>query len=79
MVSSQGVRSSYGEGGNRPEAVKALGISASDWARLPTLLRKELLNAAQQSGPASYREMIKNYYVRIARQQAETVTAGPRQ
>jgi hypothetical protein len=26
-----------------------------------------LLNAAQQSGPPAYREMIKNYFVKIAR------------
>jgi hypothetical protein len=47
--------------------VQELGISAGDWARLAPLQRQELLNAAQQSGPPAYREMIKNYYVRIAR------------
>jgi hypothetical protein len=47
--------------------VQELGISAGDWARLGPLTRRELLNAAQQSGPPAYREMIKNYYVRIAR------------
>jgi hypothetical protein len=52
-----------------------MGISASDWAKLPPLVRKELMNAAQQSGPPAYREMIKNYFVKIARQQAQTGAA----
>jgi hypothetical protein len=52
---------------SRPPSVHELGISAGDWARLGPLTRQELLNAAQQSGPPAYREMIKNYYVRIAR------------
>jgi hypothetical protein len=70
-VSSQGISGLQAGGANgRPESVKAMGISAADWARLPPLVRKELMNAAQQSGPPAYREMIKNYFVKIARQQA---------
>jgi hypothetical protein len=79
LVSSQGISAQYGNGSGRPEAVKALGISAADWARLPELMRKELMTAAQQSGPPSYREMIKNYYVRIARQAAQTNEAASQQ
>jgi hypothetical protein len=52
---------------SRPLSVQELGISAGDWARLGPLTRQELLNASQQNGPPAYREMIKNYYVRIAR------------
>ena len=51
----------------RPTSVKELGISAADWAKLNPLMQQELLNAAQQSGPPEYQEMIKNYYTRIAR------------
>jgi hypothetical protein len=71
LVSSDGISLSQGSATAQPESVRALGISAGDWARLPTLMRSELMNAAQQSGPPTYREMIKNYYVRIAREQAE--------
>ena len=55
----------------RPKSVEELGISASDWARLGPLMQQDLLNAAQQTGPPAYREMIKNYYIRIARVQSE--------
>jgi len=34
-------------------------------------MQEQLLHSAQQSGPPSYHEMIKNYYSRIARLQAE--------
>ena len=68
----QGI-SSQATGGSdeRPPAVSELGISASDWARLGPAQQRELMNAAQQSGPPGYQSMIKNYYVRIARMQAE--------
>jgi hypothetical protein len=55
---------------HRPSAVKDIGISPSDWARLPPGLQEQLLNAAQQKGPPAYQEMIKSYYVRIAHLQA---------
>jgi hypothetical protein len=71
LVSINGISVQQGDATGQPESVRALGISAGDWARLPTLMRNELMNAAQQSGPPTYREMIKNYYVRIAREQAE--------
>ena len=43
------------------------GISPREWAKLPPLVQHALLNAAQQSGPPAYREMIKEYFVKIAR------------
>jgi hypothetical protein len=55
----------------RPDSVKEIGISASDWARLPPLSRDQLLNAAQQGGPPGYQEKIKNYFVKIAKIQAD--------
>jgi hypothetical protein len=79
LVSANGISAQQGTGGAQPESVKALGISAGDWARLPTLMRQELMNAAQQSAPPTYREMIKNYYVRIAREQAENGASGVEQ
>lgn len=65
--SRTGTGTGAGSHDGRPQSVQELGISAGDWARLGPLTRQELLNAAQQSGPPAYREMIKNYYVRIAR------------
>jgi hypothetical protein len=58
-------------GDGRPDSVQQLGISASDWAKLAPLQQKELLDAAQQSGPPAYQAMIKNYYVRLAHMQAQ--------
>jgi hypothetical protein len=60
----------------RPESVKEIGISASDWAKLPPLTQQQLLNAAQQSGPPGYQEAIKNYFVKIAKIQAEDADAN---
>ena len=67
LDSKTGTGTGGGTHDGRPQSVQELGISAGDWARLAPLQRQELLNAAQQSGPPAYREMIKNYYVRIAR------------
>jgi hypothetical protein len=49
-----------------PKSVEEIGVSPSDWARLPANTQQQLLNSAQQSGPPAYRDMIKNYYSRIA-------------
>lgn len=57
--------------GDAPTAVTAIGIAPSDWAKLPPLMQKDLLNAAQQKGPPEYQQMIKNYYTQIARMQAQ--------
>lgn len=60
-------------GGNNtpPAAVLDLGISPADWAKLPPTVQQDLLNASQQTGPPAYREMIRNYYNRIATMQTE--------
>jgi hypothetical protein len=50
-----------------PAAVRDLGLSADDWARLPPLARRDLLNTAQQSPPAAYRQMVRDYFVKLAR------------
>ncbi len=57
-----------------PQAVQDIGVAPSDWAKLPAAMQDQLLHAAQQGGPPSYRDMIKNYYNRIARLQAENGT-----
>lgn len=66
--SKQGIAGVDQGGNNQPPAsVQALGISASDWAKLPPLMQKELMTASQQSGPPAYKQMIKNYYIRLAK------------
>jgi hypothetical protein len=70
LDSRTGTGTGAGSHDGRPQSVQELGISAGDWARLAPLQRQDLLNAARQSGPPAYREMIKNYYVRIARLKA---------
>ncbi|HWE94702.1 MAG TPA: DUF4175 family protein [Tepidisphaeraceae bacterium] len=70
--SKQGIQGQNAGGDNNPPAnVQALGISAADWAKLPPMMQKELMNAAQQSGPPSYKQMIKNYYIRVAHMQTQ--------
>ncbi len=54
----------------RPASVKEIGISASDWVRLPPLVQQQLVSAAQQNGPPGYQERIKKYFVKIAKIQA---------
>ena len=67
-------------GDNKPPAsVAALGINGSDWSKLGKTMQQQLLNASQQSGPPAYKEMIKNYYVRVARMQNEHPGSGPKQ
>ena len=60
-----------------PGPLPLLIACCCDWARLGPLTRQELLNAAQQNGPPAYREMIKNYYVRIAKLDREGRSNGP--
>ncbi|MFW6108797.1 MAG: hypothetical protein ACOC8D_03175, partial [bacterium] len=47
--------------------VKNLGIKLEDWARLPGELRNQILQAAQDAGPDSYRPLIKRYFQEVAR------------
>jgi hypothetical protein len=69
----EGIRGQTAGGNNAaPASVQDMGISAADWARLPPLMQRELMNASQQTGPPAYRQMIRDYYVRIARMQDGT-------
>jgi hypothetical protein len=56
-----------GLSGPVPAAVRDLGLSAEDWARLPELAQRDLLNTAQQNPPLQYREMVRDYFVKLAR------------
>ncbi len=47
-----------------------LGVSSSDWARLPGKLRDQILQAARTDGPAEYRELIRRYFRELARRGA---------
>ena len=50
-----------------PASVLDLGITADQWAVLPPLVKKDLMNAAQQSGPPAYRQMMREYFAKIAK------------
>lgn len=75
LDSKEGIHSADGTPIVLPASVRDIGISADQWARLPDLVKKDLLNAAQQSGPAAYRQMIKDYYVRVAKLQQNGQTS----
>jgi hypothetical protein len=57
--------------GELPKEIQSVGLSPSEWAKLPPKMQEELLHSAQQPGPPAYRDMIRNYYSRIARMQSE--------
>jgi len=47
--------------------LEAMGITLTDWARLPGTLRDEVLQAAGTDSPEEYRQLIKRYFQQIAR------------
>jgi len=63
----------FGRGGasmmvdGRAVRFEHLDIPAAEWARLPGELRSEILQAAQQSGPQEYRQLIKRYFRQVAK------------
>ena len=59
-----------------PKEVQEVGVAPSDWIKLPPEMQDQLLHSAQQPGPPGYRDMIKNYYSRIARMQSQSGTQG---
>jgi hypothetical protein len=70
--SSSGIQSQNSGGRNTPPAaVLDLGVSPADWARLPPQMQQELLSASQQSAPPAYREMVRDYYTKIAKMQTD--------
>lgn len=57
--------------GSVPTAVSALGISPAQWVKLGALRQKQLLNSARQSIPPGYRQMVRDYYEKIANLNAD--------
>jgi len=48
--------------------LELIGLTRSDWARLPDTLREEMIQAAEDKAPAAYREVIKRYFKAISQQ-----------
>ena len=46
--------------------LELIGLTRSDWARLPDTLREEMIQAAEDKAPAAYREVIKRYFKAIS-------------
>jgi hypothetical protein len=65
---------------NDPRTVQleSLGVSVSDWARLPGDLRNEILQAAQTSTPSEYRAYVRRYF-RILSRRGARLDAMPSQ
>jgi hypothetical protein len=68
---SQTLDSQVGTGSQQTDLsaakLKDLGIKLEDWAQLPGELRDQILQAAQATGHAEYRPLIKRYFQEIAR------------
>jgi hypothetical protein len=60
-----------------PQEVRNVGVAPSDWIKLSPEYQDQLLHSAQQPGPPEYRDMIKNYYTRIARMQSPPAPSTP--
>lgn len=52
--------------------LKMLDITLDDWARLPPEVRSGILQGSDQLRPEEYRELIKKYFLKIARHNPET-------
>ncbi|MHC4789511.1 MAG: coiled-coil domain-containing protein, partial [Planctomycetota bacterium] len=46
--------------------LELIGLTRSDWARLPWALREEVIQATEEKAPAEYREVIKRYFKAIS-------------
>jgi hypothetical protein len=57
-------------------ALKQAGLTLSDWAKLPSELRNDILQAAGDTSPAEYRLLIKRYFQDIARRGGAATTEG---
>ncbi|NOY81068.1 MAG: hypothetical protein GXP31_08695 [Kiritimatiellaeota bacterium] len=57
-----------------PPEVRRLGISATDWGRLPGELRTQILEAGLRNMPSEYRELIRSYFRELARRTARNGT-----
>ena len=46
--------------------LEMIGLSRSDWARLPGVLREEVIQAAEDKSPPEYRDLIRRYFKAIS-------------
>jgi len=53
--------------GNVASRLGALGISGDDWLRLPSDLRTQILQAADERAPREYRDLVRRYFQTMAR------------
>ncbi len=60
-----------------PRELQRMGIDMADWARLPSELRNDILEAADTKGPKEYRELVKQYFREIARRGARSAERNP--
>jgi hypothetical protein len=51
--------------------LELVGLTRSDWARLPATIREEVIQAAEEKAPAEYREVIKRYFKAISQRAGE--------
>jgi hypothetical protein len=51
-----------------------LGMTRSQWARLPGTLREEVLQAAEDEAPAEYRQLVQEYFRHIAQHGSDEPT-----
>lgn len=61
-----GARLGAGQG-NVAARLAEMGISGDDWLRLPSALRTEILDAADERAPQEYRELVRRYFQTMAR------------
>jgi hypothetical protein len=61
--------------GRAPD-LRAIGLTTEDWARLPSRLRGEVLQAAGDDVPPEYRALVKSYFRAVARRSMSEPAAG---
>jgi len=69
--SGKGAKLSAGPG-RVAHRLSQLGISGSDWLKLPSDLRTEILSSNDDRAPREYRELVRRYFQTMARRAAES-------
>ena len=60
------------------ERLRELGIAPADWARLPGVLRTQILQGSQTQDPDEYRDLIRRYFRALAETASQPVREVPR-
>ena len=69
----------YMQVGAKVEAqLKELGITLTDWARLPADPRSDILQSADEAGPKEYRELIRRYFEELAKRGGPAEKVAPK-